>query len=142
MRAETLLALASLGHEIRPTPWRMLLLVGATSLPTIPDLVVDPSDPILRITACTGAPACPQGLGETRTVARQLAPHLPDGQTLHVSGCAKGCAHPGAAELTITATGHGYDLIRNGTASDIPSLTGLSPEAIEDHLKAPYAPHL
>ena len=108
----------------------------------IPGLITDPADPILRITACTGAPACPQALGDTRTLARRLAPHLPTGQKLHISGCAKGCAHPAAAETTLTATGQGYDLIRNGTASDIPNLTGLTPQAILDHLKAPNAPQL
>lgn len=142
MRAATLQALAALGHEIRPTPWRMLLLVGATSAPRITGVLTDPADPILRITACTGAPACPQALGDTRDLARQLAAHLPGTQALHLSGCAKGCAHPAPAALTLTATGQGYDLIRNGTAADTPSLTGLSPQAILDHLKAPNAPHL
>ena len=142
MRAATLQALAALGHEIRPTPWRMLLIVGATELPAIPGLITDPSDPILRITACTGAPACPQGLGATRDLARRLAPHLAATRSLHLSGCAKGCAHPSAAEITLTATGQGYDLIRNGTAHDTPSLTGLSPQAILDQLKAPNAPLL
>ena len=142
MRAETLQALAALGHELRPTPWRMLLLVGATELPAIPGLITDPTDPILRITACTGAPGCPQGLGDTRNLARDLALHLAPDQTLHISGCAKGCAHPSATKTTLTATGQGYDLIRNGTAHDTPSLTGLTPQAIQDHLKALHAPHL
>jgi precorrin-3B synthase len=142
MRAETLHALAALGHELRPTPWRMLLIAGAATLPALPGLITDPFDPILRITACTGAPACPQGLGDTRQLARQLAPHLAPEQTLHISGCAKGCAHPRPAETTLTAAGTGYDLIRNGTAHDRPSLTGLSPQAILDHLKAPNAPQL
>lgn len=142
MQAETLHALAELGHELRPTPWRMLLLVGATALPTIPGLITDPTDPILRITACTGAPACPQALGDTRHLARHLAPHLAPAQTLHISGCAKGCAHPSVAATTLTATGPAYDLIRNGTAHDTPSLRGLDRQAILDHLKAPNAPHL
>lgn len=142
MRSETLRAVASLGHEIRPTPWRMLFLVGAKALPVIPGLICDPADPILRVAACTGAPGCPQGLGETRTLARALAPLLPLGQTLHVSGCAKGCAHPGPCNLALTATPQGYDLIRSGTASDTPSLSGLTPKAIMDHLKALNAPHL
>lgn len=142
MRAETLHALAALGHELRPTPWRMLLIVGATELPAIPGLITDPADPILRITACTGAPACPQALGNTRQIARQIAPHLEQDQALHISGCAKGCAHPTAAETTLTATGQGYDLIRNGTAHDTPSLRGLTPQAILNHLKAPNAPPL
>lgn len=142
MRSETLHALAALGHEVRPTPWRMLLLAGATGLPAIAGLVTDPTDPILRITACTGSPACPQGLGDTRGLARQLAPLLAPDRTLHVSGCGKGCAHPAAADLTVTATVQGYDLIRNGTASDTPSLTGLSPQALSDHMKAHHAPPL
>jgi precorrin-3B synthase len=142
LRSETLRQIATLGHELRPTPWRMLLLVGATTLPELPGFITDPADPILRITACTGAPGCPQALGDTRQLARQLAPHLPEGQSLHISGCAKGCAHPAPESLTLTATGRGHDLIRNGTASDIPGLTGLTPRAIEDHLKALHAPQL
>jgi precorrin-3B synthase len=142
LRAETFQALAALGHEIRPTPWRMLFLVGAQTLPAIPGLISDATDPILRITACTGAPACPQALGDTRQLARRLAPHLAGAQRLHLSGCAKGCAHPAGSELTLTATAQGYDLIRNGTASDTPSLRNLSPQAIPDHLKAPHAPPL
>lgn len=142
MRAETLLALAALGQEIRPTPWRMLFLVGAKTLPAIPGLITDPADPILRVTACTGAPACPQAKGDTRDLGRRLATALAPSQTLHLSGCAKGCAHPSAAPLTLTATGQGYDLIRNGLASDTPSVTGLSPKALPDLLKAEHAPHL
>jgi precorrin-3B synthase len=142
MQAGTLSALAALGHDLRLTPWRMLFIVGATQLPAIPGLLTDPADPILRVTACTGAPGCPQALGETRALARRLAPFLPNDLALHLSGCAKGCAHPGPADLTLTATGQGYDLIRNGTASDTPSLTGLAPQAIQDHLKAFNAPHL
>ncbi len=93
-------------------------------------------------TACTGAPACPQARGDTRILARHLAPHVPTNLTLHISGCPKGCAHPGVAETTLTATGTGYDLIRNGTASDTPILTGLTLQAIKDHLKALNASHL
>lgn len=140
MRAETLAAVATLGHEIRPTPWRMLFLVGAKALPNVPGLITDPADPILRVTACTGSPGCPQAQGDTRLLARSLAAHLAKGQALHVSGCAKGCAHPSAADLTLTATAQGYDLIRNGAAQDTPRRRELSPSAILDLLKAPNAP--
>jgi precorrin-3B synthase len=142
MRAETLAAIAALGHEVRPTPWRMLFLVGAKALPSISGLIADETDPILRVTACTGAPACPQALGETRSLARAVAPHLEPGRSLHISGCAKGCAHPGPADLTLTATAEGYDLVRNGCAADIPDLTGLSAASALDHLKARHAPYL
>ena len=142
MQAKTLAFLAALGHEIRPTPWRMLLVVGATGLPAFPGLITDPADPILRVTACTGAPGCPQALAETRTLARGLAGHLPNGQGLHVSGCAKGCAHPGPSDMTLVATAGGFDLVRGGTAQDTPLHRGLSPAAIPDLLKAPHAPSL
>lgn len=140
MQAETLASLAALGHPLRLTPWRMLLIAGLQALPTVPGLITTPDDPLLRVTACTGAPGCPQALGPTRDLARCLAP-LGTGH-LHVSGCAKGCAHPGAARLTLVATATGYDLIRNGTAADTPDLTSLTPDLIAATLKAPHAPPL
>jgi len=85
--------------------------------------VVDARDPRRRIFACPGAPACTSGLIEARRLAAQLAEHLRpsrDGIAVHVSGCAKGCAHPGAAPLTIIGTSQGCGLIRNGTARDTP----------------------
>jgi precorrin-3B synthase len=142
MRAATLHGLAALGLEIRPTPWRMLFLVGATALPRVPGLITDPADPILRVTSCTGAPDCPQALGETRALARTLAAHLPQDLHLHLSGCAKGCAHPGAADLTLVASASGYDLVLQGIASATPTLRGLDPTALPDVLKAPHAPSL
>ncbi|MDP3262643.1 MAG: precorrin-3B synthase [Tabrizicola sp.] len=142
MRAETLIALAALGHELRPTPWRMLFLAAATQIPAIAELVTDPAEPLLRVTACTGAPGCPQALGQTRTLARSLAALVPAGSVLHVSGCAKGCAHPGPADLTLIASPRGFGLVRGGTASDTPMQTGLSPADLPDLLKAPHAPPL
>ena len=117
MRAETLADLAALG-ALRVTPWRMLLIEGLTEAPALPGLITDPADPMLRVTACTGAPGCVQALQPTRALARALAPHLD--AALHVSGCAKGCAHPGPAPLTLTATQAGFALIRDGSASDTP----------------------
>lgn len=120
MQAATLAALAALGQEMRVTPWRMLLIAGARALPQIPGLITDPADPLLQVVACTGAPGCPQAHGETRplgrTLARALAPQLSAGRLLHVSGCAKGCAHPGPAALTLTAAPGGFTLIREGRA--------------------------
>lgn len=114
MRAETL---AEITAPVRVTPWRMLLLETRT-LPNHPDLITDPADPLLRVVACTGAPGCPQALAETRALARRLAPHVPPDALLHVSGCAKGCAHPMPAPLTLVATGTGFAMIRGGRASD------------------------
>lgn len=126
LEAGQLGALAALG-SIRLTPWRMLLVEGLRAMPVLPGLVTAPGDPLLAASACTGAPGCPQALGPTRPLARALAGRVPG---LHVSGCAKGCAHPGPARVTLVAAGEGrYDLIRDGRAGDRPTLTGLDPEA-------------
>lgn len=116
IRAETLADLAI--SPIRITPWRMILIEGTHSAPNLTGLITAPNDPRLRVTACTGAPGCPQALQPTRDLARRLAPQVPPGQHLHISGCAKGCAHPAAADITLTATAQGYTLIRNGRAAD------------------------
>jgi len=132
--AQTLAALAARG-ALRLTPWRMLLIEGATALPDLPGLIRDAGDPRLRLEACTGAPACPQGLAETRPLARALAPVLPAGARLHVSGCAKGCACSAAVDLTLVATGPDrFDLIRYGRPGDPPERRGLTSD---DLLKLP-----
>ncbi|AUH66585.1 precorrin-3B synthase [Paracoccus zhejiangensis] len=115
--AGTLAALAILG-PLRLTPWRMLLIEGVHHLPDLPGLILTPNDPRLRVTACTGAPGCRQGHRPVRHLARALAADVPPGRVLHVSGCAKGCAHPGVADLTLIATAAGFDLVRNGRAQD------------------------
>lgn len=118
LNADLLAALARLG-PLRLTPWRMLLIEGLAEAPALPGLISDPADPLLNMIACTGAPGCLQAQQPTRDLARALAPHLADlhaGLT-HISGCAKGCAHPGAAPLTLTATPTGFALIHHGTAA-------------------------
>lgn len=122
--------LAARVGAVRLTPWRMLLLEGVGAAPDLAGLICDPDDPLLRVTACTGAPGCPQARGPTRGLARMLAPHLSGATRLHVSGCAKGCAHPGACDVTLTATARGYDLIRRGRAADTPARMGLTADAL------------
>lgn len=119
---------------LRMTPWRMLLSETTEPLPDFDTVITDPSDPLLGITACTGAPGCAQALGDTRKLARHLAPHRKTRHRLHISGCTKGCAHPKPAKTTITATPLGYDLIRNGCAADTPIQTGLTPAALIETL--------
>lgn len=103
---------------LRLTPWRMLLVEHATDIAPLPGLILDATDPRLQVSACTGAPGCLQALSPTRQLARDLAPYVPTGSKLHIAGCTKGCAHPGVASLTLTATDtNTFDLIRNGTAS-------------------------
>jgi precorrin-3B synthase len=130
LQSESLAFLADLGPGLRFTPWRMILIEGFGEMPRHDGLVIRADDPLLRVTACTGAPGCPEAHAETRKLAAALAPHVPAGARLHVSGCAKGCAHPKPARITLVGTPKGFDLVRNGSARDVPDLRGLDPAKI------------
>ena len=51
--------------DIRLTPWRQFSVAGALHTHDIQGFVTDLSAPVLRAQACTGAPRCPQAMGET-----------------------------------------------------------------------------
>ena len=141
MPVDTLRALSALG-PLRITPWRSLLMEGAQSLPALPSLITHADDMRLRVSACTGAPGCTQAAAPTRELAHALAPLVPPGHVLHVSGCSKGCAHPDPA-LTLVATPAGFDLVHHGTAASPPDARDMNPAAIAAHLKQlAHAPHL
>lgn len=113
--------------DIRLSPWRSLY-VGARDIAAAHrvveaardiGLIVAASDPILRIDACPGAPACRSSSVDTRRTARLLAAKGLGG-TVHVSGCAKGCARSAPADLVLVGEQGRYGVIRNGTTSDRP----------------------
>jgi precorrin-3B synthase len=130
MPSATLKFLATLAPGLRMTPWRMILIEGLGEMPRHDGLVTRADDPLLRVVACTGAPACAEAHVETRRLAAALAPDLPADARLHVSGCAKGCAHRGRSAITLVGTADGLDLVRDGTTRDPPTLRGLSPTGI------------
>jgi precorrin-3B synthase len=116
----------------RPAPDRALLLgplseanaVATASAAERLGFVTEPRDPRLRIVACPGAPACASGLIAARDLAAELALYMPpsgDGIAMHISGCAKGCAHPMSAPLTIVGAEQGCFIVRNGSARATPS---------------------
>jgi precorrin-3B synthase len=102
------------GSEIRLSPWRALYVDAAIDGT---DLIVDENDPLLRIEACPGAPACASATVDTRADARRLAAMGFTG-TIHVSGCAKGCARSAPADLVLVGKDGHYGVVRNGTARD------------------------
>ena len=117
---------------IRLSPWRALyaevpseqsgqsILVVAASV----GLIVDPGDPLLQIEACPGAPGCHSTSLDTRGDGRRLAGLLPRfgfTGTIHVSGCAKGCAKSGTSDLVLVGAEGRYGLVRNGIAEDSPT---------------------
>ncbi|MER9413272.1 precorrin-3B synthase [Mesorhizobium sp. M0589] len=136
MPAEKLIALAqsalSLGvAEIRLAPGRALLFLGQPSsandllqaTATALGFVTAAADPRTRIAACPGTPACASGQIATRDIAETIAAENADilDFTLHISGCAKGCAHPGSAALTIVGGENGAGLVVNATAKALPA---------------------
>ncbi|WFU30244.1 precorrin-3B synthase [Bradyrhizobium brasilense] len=126
MPHQTLNDLSGCARALRMTPWRMMLVEGMREMPGGADLVTDAGDPRLRVVACSGAPRCSDAHADTRMLASALARHIPPDARLHVSGCAKGCAHSGSADVTLVATDNGLDLIRRGTTRDAPVIRGLS----------------
>lgn len=126
----TLDQFAGYGHALRMTPWRMVLSEGKRTMPTTAGLITEAYDPALRVIACSGAPRCREAYADTRALAAALAPNLGAAERLHVSGCAKGCAHSGAAAITLVATDAGFDLVRGGSTRDEPILRGLDRDDI------------
>ena len=133
--AEGLRALAdSTVGVLRLTPWRMVFLPGVTTLAVDAEagVIVDPHDPLLKVTACVGAPFCPQASVETRALARALAPQVPRGVMVHVSGCSKGCALPGPAAISLVGRAGVFDLVTDGAPWDVPRTLGLTPRQVAE----------
>jgi precorrin-3B synthase len=142
--AELLRAAANLAERfgngrIRTTSSRALALMDVredtselASVASQAGFIVRADDPRLNMVACAGRPACPNAAADVRAAAGRLAEVWREsgssvGGVLHVSGCAKGCAHPGAARVTLVATaGGGYDMILDGRPGDSPRYPGLS----------------
>ncbi len=121
--------------ELRLTPWRAVLVVGESLEAHAGErlreagLLLDDAAPISGVAACPGAPACRSGSTSTHEDGLAIAPwarHLgTNGITIHVSGCAKGCAHSRKAPVTLVGRDGRYDLVLNGRAGDAPSATRL-----------------
>ncbi|MES0823825.1 precorrin-3B synthase [Ruegeria sp. SCP11] len=112
---------------LRVTPWRLILLEGGAAIPASA-FVTDGTDPLMTTDACPGAPFCPQAQAETRNIARALAPRVAG--SLHVSGCAKGCARMGVADVTLVAHNGRFNLVKHGHAGDEPCQHGLTQETL------------
>lgn len=120
-------------REIRLSPGHALMVLGiapdritaAQALALGHEFRAFPRDPRNHIAACAGMGACASARIDTRALAQTMisaGPSLLDGSlTVHVSGCAKGCARPSASTLTITAAPIGYGLVVNGLASAAPN---------------------
>jgi precorrin-3B synthase len=111
--------------EIRLSPWRALYVDAPVDAV---GLIVDENDPLLRIEACPGAPACAAATTDTRADGRRLAALGVPG-TIHVSGCAKGCARTARADLVLVGDRGLYGVVRGGTARD-PAMRTIASDAL------------
>lgn len=116
--------------EVRLSPWRTLyvaanrgsaeqLVADATEI----GLIVDDADPVMRVDACSGTGCCPSTALSTRQHARMLAgamARMGFAGSLHVSGCAKGCARSAPADVVLVGEASGYHIVRNGTVKSAP----------------------
>ncbi|SMF91947.1 precorrin-3B synthase [Azospirillum oryzae] len=135
LTAATLAALASSCVEFRITPWRALILVApssdAESIARAHGAILSHADRRLKLTACSGAGGCDVGTTDTHATALAIAdragPLLDHVRMVHVSGCAKGCAHPAIADVTLTARDGVYDVALSAKPGDATPHTGLSP---------------
>ena len=117
--------------ELRLTPWRTILIPGfEASMPDAAGFIGDGDDPRLAVSACVGRDGCARGTTGTRADATVLAAALPAGASLHVSGCAKGCAKAAPSTLTLVGRDGSYDLVRDGRAGDTPQRRGLDLEQV------------
>ena len=116
---------------MRAAPGRVLMVVGltqqtASSFAAAAEalgFIVRTDDPRRHVVACAGAPICASAHIAARAIAPRVAAAAPriDGSfTIHISGCAKGCAHPAPAALTVVGTPDGCALVANGSARDAP----------------------
>jgi precorrin-3B synthase len=113
------------------TPWRAVILSGIAdpaaleaALPA--GLITDPDDPARLVSACIGRPGCASGSVDARADAGALIEAGVYATSLHVSGCAKGCAHPGPAALTLVGKDGRYGLVQAGRAGDTADIAGLT----------------
>jgi precorrin-3B synthase len=129
LRRLTLTAARCGAASIRPAPGRVLLFIGlhGSAVEELvagavrENLIVQADDTRRHVVACAGAPACRSAMLPTRQLAAQVAeaagPFLDGSITIHLSGCAKGCAHPEAAGLTLAGPDR---LVVHGRAGDTP----------------------
>ena len=117
---------------VRTAPGRTLFAIGLTP-GTAPAFVaaaaqlgfiVRADDPRRSVVACAGAPICASAHIAARAlaplIANEIAPHRHGTFTVHLSGCAKGCAHAAPAALTVVGTPDGCALVADGSARDVP----------------------
>ncbi len=118
---------------VQATPWRRLLLQDCDTLPADDGLIRHNSDPRLAMDACPGTPYCEQASVATQPLAEKLSGWVKG--TVHISGCAKGCARRSPADVCLVGEAGRFNLIVNGGADSTPVKTGLTESEALDVIK-------
>lgn len=118
---------------VQVTPWRRLLLKDCDTLPAVDGLIRHNSDPRLAMDACPGAPYCEQSSVVTQPLAEKLN-GLVEG-TVHITGCAKGCARRAPADVCLVGQAGRFNVVVNGRADSTPVKTGLTESEVVDFMR-------
>lgn len=137
---------------LRLTPWRAILIAvtgeqsacaneAARQMATTTALYLDPKASIAQIQACPGSRGCLSGHFDTQEIAQSLATQHPVmTQSVHISGCAKGCACRTPTDLVIWGSAAGLQFATNALPEDRMPQIGRSEgeirAIINDHLAA------
>ena len=132
--------------ELIVTPWRGVVVpdLPPTSAASIVrdlaavGLAVDDGTPWRGLTACTGAPRCASGQGETRSLATQIARSRGSGAAsvmapaVHVVGCDRRCGAPSGPHIEVLTTGDGVVVrgVDGGDSSSAPVGPDTTPAAV------------
>ncbi|WP_184931235.1 cobalamin biosynthesis protein CobG [Streptomyces nymphaeiformis] len=126
LTAAQLRALADGAGELRFTPWRGVVVVGAAAdrLPGLEThgLVTRPDLPSVGVSGCTGRPGCAKSLADVRADAGLV--HR-GGLPVHYSGCERRCGHPHGTWVDVLATGDDTYLV-----DGVPTPRTSLPEAV------------
>ena len=138
----TEVASAAGASGLRAAAGRALMIIGLTE-ETAPALIagaaglgfiVRADDPRRYVVACAGAPICSSAHLAARAIAPLVAEvagtQLDAAFKVHISGCAKGCAHAGTAALTLVGSAGGCALIADGSPRDTPFATIAAEELL------------
>ncbi|MEO7262810.1 MAG: precorrin-3B synthase [Jatrophihabitantaceae bacterium] len=142
-------ATAFLRPQLILTPWRSIVLpdLGTDEVTELLaacaglGMIVEDSDPLRHVTACTGRPGCASALSDVRADAIATHPaaaaaSAPSATTVHWSGCTRRCGRPAGTVTDVIATGSSYLL----TSGDRTAEVGCAPAELAAALAASPAP--
>jgi precorrin-3B synthase len=115
------------------TPWRGVLVPDlpfseagiAAQWLAAAGLELTDGSPWQGVTACTGAPRCAHGHGETRSLAgRIVRERVPgtanDTQPVHIVGCSRRCGSPAAPHVEALSWPDRVEISRDGHSISVP----------------------